>query len=506
MSLFFVISIIAVLGIYLIILHKMQKYVKYLFTFILLLILIVPNKVSAKSSLSEYTIENYNIDMVVNENNTEEYFVKTGPNIDKYPIAVIIFCSFCVLIANMLFAKYKKEGDKLIENVKFYPPEGYNSAEVGSLYYGSAHAMNITSLLIYLANKGYLKIEQIEEKIISKKIKEFKITKIKEYDGNNECEKLFFNGLFKNSIITFRFYANKAKEIMKDAEENGEKISFKQALNTAKSSKTISSKISITLSSLTNQFYHTLDKIIKILNSKENEQKIFETSVKGKNKFLNIMILAIFALLSIKAVFGLMSIEPISKFSYPEILIILLFLVLVIGIILLISSVNRIINHKISGIFDITWRIIFVFLPFLCLIALFILTHNILNLIMYIVGLISIWNLFEFTFKKPQRTPYGNEIFEKISEFKNFLEKAEKPQLERLVALNSNYFYDILPYAYSLGVLDIWISKFKTISLQAPNWYNSADSFNIQSFGDFITDAMLSALTTMSFKPKRYLN
>ena len=51
----------------------------------------------------------------------------------------------------------------------------------------------------YLANKGYLKIEETEEKGMFSKSKGFRITKIKEYDGNNESERIFFDGLFKSS-------------------------------------------------------------------------------------------------------------------------------------------------------------------------------------------------------------------------------------------------------------------------------------------------------------------
>ena len=49
------------------------------------------------------------------------------------------------------------------------------------------------SLLIYLANKGYIKIAENE----GKKDKSFKIIKIKEYDGNNINERIFLNDLFK---------------------------------------------------------------------------------------------------------------------------------------------------------------------------------------------------------------------------------------------------------------------------------------------------------------------
>ena len=47
-----------------------KQYLTYIFAFILLLILVVPNKALAITSAGDYTIESYDIDMVVNEDNT----------------------------------------------------------------------------------------------------------------------------------------------------------------------------------------------------------------------------------------------------------------------------------------------------------------------------------------------------------------------------------------------------------------------------------------------------
>ena len=47
----------------------------------------------------------------------------------------------------------------------------------------------------YNRDENMLQIEETEEKMLFSKSKGFRITKLKEYDGNNECEKIFFNGL-----------------------------------------------------------------------------------------------------------------------------------------------------------------------------------------------------------------------------------------------------------------------------------------------------------------------
>ncbi len=46
---------------------------------------------------------------------------------------------------------------------------------------------------------------------------------------------------------------------------------------------------------------------------------------------------------------------------------------------------------------------------------------------------------------------------------KRFIEVAEKKRLESLVEENPNYFYDVLPYAYILGVSDKWIKKLESL-------------------------------------------
>ena len=49
-----------------------KQYLTYIFVFIFLLMLVVPNNSLAITSAGDYTIESYDINMVVNEDNTFE--------------------------------------------------------------------------------------------------------------------------------------------------------------------------------------------------------------------------------------------------------------------------------------------------------------------------------------------------------------------------------------------------------------------------------------------------
>ena len=92
------------------------------------------------------------------------------------------------------------------------------------------------------------------------------------------------------------------------------------------------------------------------------------------------------------------------------------------------------------------------------------------------------------------RTNKGLKLYGKILGFREFLIKAEKPELERLVNENPNYYFDILPYTYVLGVSDTWIKKFELIPLNNPEWYTSVDvsTFSITRFSLLTSSAITS--------------
>lgn len=226
----------------------------------------------------------------------EGYFVGTSNNMEVFPIFVIVLCAIFVLIADRLWAKYGKD-EQVVETVEFYPPEGYNSAEVGFLYNGSADTKGIISLLIYLANQGYLKIEETEEKGLFSRSKGFRITKIKDYTGNNEYERIFFNGLFKGSKIR-NVNMSKVKEIIQEAKDQDKKDSLQDVIEMSADD----NKDSVTASDLYDNFYTTLNRIKSKMNSKENKNKIFELSASSKGKYIILMIIAIFILITVKPV------------------------------------------------------------------------------------------------------------------------------------------------------------------------------------------------------------
>lgn len=365
-------------------------------------------------------------------NNNTDYYIIIGISL------VIVFIAF---ILWLLFGKDKP----VIETVEFYPPEGYNSAELAFLYKGETDDKAIVSLLIYLASKGYLSIKETENKALFASTKDFTIYKLKEYDGTNEIEKLFFDGLFRT-------------------------------------------RSSVTSSDLTNRFYITVNRIKKLLNKKENKTKIFDKKSLKLKKLIIPMMLIIFILITVKPFYdtGMLSELPVALI-FPGI-----------GFSLMISILTSS-SPKSAKIFIIFWGLLFGGIPLFMILPIIFSTS--ISAITYFIGILCIIVLYVFRKIILKRTPFGLEILGKIKGFKRFLETAEKDQLEAMVEKEPEYFYNILPYTYALDVSDKWVEQFENIAVEPPSWYYSNTAFSVHSFGIFMNSTMTRVNTSMTSRP-----
>lgn len=365
-------------------------------------------------------------------NNNTDYYIIIGISL------VIVFIAF---ILWLLFGKDKP----VIETVEFYPPEGYNSAELAFLYKGETDDKAIVSLLIYLASKGYLSIKETENKALFASTKDFTIYKLKEYDGTNEIEKLFFDGLFRT-------------------------------------------RSSVTSSDLTNRFYITVNRIKKLLNKKENKTKIFDKKSLQLRGFIIPMMLIIFILITVKPFYdaGMLSELPVALI-FPGV-----------GFSLMLSILTSS-SPKSAKIFIIFWGLLFGGIPLFMILPIIFSTS--ISAITYFIGILCIIVLYIFRKIILKRTPFGLEILGKIKGFKRFLETAEKDQLEAMVEKEPEYFYNILPYTYALDVSDKWVEQFENIAVEPPSWYYSNTAFSVHSFGIFMNSTMTRVNTSMTSRP-----
>ena len=153
------------------------------------------------------------------------------------------------------------------------------------------------------------------------------------------------------------------------------------------------------------------------------------------------------------------------------------------------------------------------FLPMIELILILLTTYrrttqyNTLFVVEIITFIFTIILLIIYAANTKKRKDEAKNYYNRIMGFKDYLEKVEKEKLELLVEENPNYFYDILPYAYVLGISNKWSKKFESITLSPPSWYvgNMYDvnsgMFNVNTFNNSLTKTLASTATTMSSRP-----
>lgn len=362
----------------------------------------------------------------------EGYFVNAGIKLPLLFPLMFIVPLIAAILAYFMWSKYGRD-DVVVETVEFYPPNGCNSAEAAYFYKTSVTDKDANSLLIYLASKGYLKIVEIDKN-------NYKIIKLKEYDGNNSNEKLFMDGLFK-------------------------------------------SKNEVTKDDLYNKFYKTIEKIKLNIDNYKNKQLIYDSKASSMRVYAVLLaVLSLIVTVSIPTFdYGILS-DVFVAIVFGSIMVLILAVELYSPIHVAIKIMS-VIPTLIIGLFMASDLPIY-----------YAASASNLTLIAIIFGLIMTLVVCFFVRYMSKRTPYGNEMYGRVKGFRNFLVSAEKDKLEALVNDDPTYFYNILPFTYVLGVSDKWIKKFEGMTLEEPDWYESNTPFSIYHFNTFLSSTMNSTV------------
>lgn len=394
----------------------------------------------------------------------EGYFKNAKLQVDWKESLIYIFPILFPILCYNLWKKYGKD-DKVVKTIEFNPPDSMNSLDVGFYYKGIATNKDVISLLLYFANKGYLKISKTQVPKLFGTRESFTITKLKEYDGNDWCEKTFLEGLFRK--------------------RRKDQSPYLIGIQTIPSNK-------VTEEDLKDNFYITIRHILNDKKSKENQDKIFDSkSVRKKGSIMAAIVITF-----------LMIIIPPFLTTYDFIGTFFPLFIAALAISIYTYYTAKALEEKtkkLPSILLMTLVIIIVLCISFFAFPNVLLAFDSITLTGYLIGLICIIIMTIFYRIIPKRTPYGIEILGKIKGFKEFIETAEKDKLETLVQDNPTYYYDILPYAYVLGVSNTWMKKFESMSYQPPNWYEGSTDFHISDFDHFMfsaTRTMTSALSS----------
>ena len=370
------------------------------------------------------------------------YFAKS----DSLPIAAIISLVLCCVFLAASFVIWMLVGrDKDVINVvEFYPPDGINCAEMAYAYYGKVTSKDCVPMIITLAEKGYLQIVQTD-----KKAENFSFKLLKHYEGTDESEKMFLEGLW----------------------EYGEVVTKKE---------------------LQNSFYKTLNATVKNINETW-EKKIFY-----KNSLWWRLITFPFALIPyFVGLYGML--KWTSGDSFVGI-----FTPMAHCLVVSVLSIAMF-SKKAKLPFRIFIGVTFIFgLVFYS--SIFADSFNYMGSIYWVVFYACILaNIGQMFFFKiiDKRTDYGIDLLGRINGFKNYLETAERPHLVALVSQDPEYYYKILPYTYVLDITDVWVKQFESIAMESPYWYraNHGSVFSYHSFNTFMRSTMTSTQTAMTSTP-----
>lgn len=320
----------------------------------------------------------------------------------------------------MLYMWFTKGRDpQSVQTVEFYPPEGLTPAEIGYIIDGMVDRKDVLSLLIHFANKGYLAIEETSKDA-------YTVHKLRDLPpGAKDFETLFFNGLFS--------YGDSAD-----------------------------------LTDLPEDFYTTYQATKEaISNSFQTRAKRLFSRTASKWRILSfaiVMVVSLIGGLIISRLYG-----NIGLMGAAAAVIICLMCSYVMA---LLVEDRKYVSKK-GGRF--TKTIISLGLLLLAMAGtyfyMYLSVGTRLAAILFIFMEAS--GYFAVRFMRA-RTKYGAEILGKVLGFKEFINVAELGKLEMLVEQDPTYFYDILPYAYVMGLSKKWAKKFENIRTEAPSWYSAS--------------------------------
>ena len=332
---------------------------------------------------------------------------------------IVLFSSSIVfVIVGVLIYFKNKNKNKIIPTVEFKAPKGITPSDAGYIIDKNVSKGDISALIVYWANKGYLKIIEEENNI--------KLQKLKEDDGTFKAyEKDIFNSLFDGK--EYAYINNKNIKLANAIFLAKQGIKFENSKYFSNGITMIKTTIMLLFSILiATMYYFIADKVAL--------------------KFFSIFICILIGLIIFLCCYLLNYLYErkltLSKISF------IFFQVIIYSILLAIySSCAYFLYEPYSNPLMVT-----IFVP----------------LISFSTILLSV-NL-------NNKIEGENKEVGKIFGLRNFILHAEKDRIEVLVEENPLIFYDILPYAYVLGITKKWIKKFEQIEIQTPTWYIASGS------------------------------
>lgn len=349
---------------------------------------------------------------------------------NPYSVGTIVFwtafiASIILFLLAMGYLIFHRRERPLVV-IEYSAPEGISSAEVGVITDSQADLSDLTSLIVWFASKGYLKITErtITHHKIGKDDADLELTKLRDLpDDAPKYQKEFWNVFFKD-------------------------------------------RDSIVLSELGDQHEGINNSLLllgKYFSGKRSLTKIHWMTMLASVCYLITGAIAIMNSGSVRGIEPSLALFAMFLWALP--------IMFVVCIRIFLSNYDMV-KGKMWRLGQFAGIMVLGLLDTFLFWAAFFEKHNSnveINMLIAIIA--GGWLIALFSGRIVRDTAYRKEKMGLLLGFREFIEKSEMPMLKAQVDENPSYFYDVLPYAMVFGLTKKWQNKFKDIDIPRPDWY-----------------------------------
>lgn len=326
-------------------------------------------------------------------------------------------------IIAVLFFSFGRD-DELIVKAEFHPPFGLTPMDMGYILDRRIDtSKEITAMLFYWADKGYIKIEELTKD-------EFKFHKIKDLDSSEkDADKKLFNAIFKSGDTA-------------DADSMAK-----------------------------NGFYEkVMTSVIPAELRYFQKDKSLVSKTADKIKGVAVAILFVYT-----ALFGLLCSTRYLGALTAILIAVGVFYTLIISV--LASNFNRTYHLKGIGKRGLALLPGIITAAFTAMIMAGVLSDIAPVLLAIAAAVFYAFVVFSsgyLAMLMEKRSRYGQQVLEGTLGYKEFIELVEIDKLKVLIDQDPEIFYHTLCYAMAFGLEDQWARKFKGLYVPAASWYVSS--------------------------------
>lgn len=380
----------------------------------------------------------------------EGYFAREAANKNNLIYALAGMLCLLAAVGIVLWRRYGCDPVYPV-TLQFYPPDNLSAPEAAYLLKGDLDNRDVISMLLSLADKGYIKIHEEERttgRLVRKTKSDYTLEKLRDYDGSVIEEHLFMDGLF-------------------------------------------SGRDTVRVEELKNSFYKTVSKIVKSIREKYKGM-LFDPKAASLAKLLYCAGAFGYALLFA----GIRHINGQLQGEFITVLIFAAFASL--GGYMLgenIKNKKRFSEYIVPVIMTVS----------ACAYGFVTAEITQAQLLPAILGAVFCLLLFILGGLCEKKTEYYAKLQAEIRGFTDFLRTAEKDQMEAIAERDPEYYYRNLAYAFALGVTAVYAKRFARMVSAPPEWYESYHMYNSgpagSSFLDSINSMADSVSTVMTSSP-----